>query len=424
MKIEIKDITQCEKEITVTVDKDEALQEYNKVLRKFKNYVVIPGFRKGKAPLNMIERNYSEHAKEEFYNQKLGEFYKKAIDEKKQNPINQGELTDVKWEKGKELVATFKYEIMPTINVEKFKGLKVPFEETKFQKKMVDDTIEDFRQKTATEETVEKAEKGDLITAKIKFLDDEDNVTKDFQRVFALDDNSYSKTFNKNLSGCKVGDEIKTILFTNSQESEDDEIGEDIKDREFLVEIKEIKRKILPELNDDFAKDLEYDSLKDLKNKIEEELKKKLAKDNAERKQQSIATALVENNPFDVPASMVKNYAENMAKPYAEQYKIELEKITPMYEKIAEFQLKNHFIIDTLKKSQEIELTDEDKEAAIKEAAENLNMEVDKYKEMYKKQIESDDFKYALEEKKLMDMIEKSSKFVPYPKEEKKKEEK
>lgn len=424
MKIEIKDITQCEKEITVTVDKNEALQEYNKVLRNFKNYVVIPGFRKGKAPLNMIERTYGDHAKEEFYNQKLGEFYKKAIDEKEQNPINQGELTDVKWEKGKELVATFKYEIMPTINVDKFEGLEVPFEETEFQKQMVDDTIEDFRQKTATEEKVETAEKGDIITAQVKFLDDEGNVTKEVQRVFALEDNSYSKTFNKNLSGCKVGDEIKTKLFTKSQQSEDEEIGEDIKDREFLVEVKEIKRKVLPELNDDFAKDLEYNSLKDLKEKIEEELKKKLAKDNAERKSQSIATALVENNPFDVPTSMVKNYAENMAKPYAEQYKIELEKIAPMYEKIAEFQLKNHFIIDALKKTQEIEVTDEDKEAAIKEAAENLNMEVDKYKEMYKKQIESDDFKYALEEKKLMDMIETSCKFVPYPKEEKKKEEK
>lgn len=420
MKIDIKNLAQCQKELVLTIDKDEALQEYNKVLRKFKNYVVIPGFRKGKAPLNLIERTYSEHAKEEFYNQKLGEYYKEAIDEKKEKPINQGELSDVKWEKGEELVATFIFEVMPEIKIEKYKNLEIPYEEVKFRKKMVDDTIEDFRQKTATEESVEIAEKDDLITAQLKFLDDEENVTKQVQRQFTLDNNSYSKSFNNKMIGGKKGDEIITKLFTKTQDSDDKEIGSDIKDREFLVEITDIKRKILPELNDEFAKDLEYDSLADLKKKIEEELKKKLAKDNAERKRQSIASALVEANPLEVPKSMVKNYAENMAKPYAEQYKMDLDKIAPMYESVAEFQIINHFIIEELKKIEKIELSDEDKEAAIKEAAENLNMEIAKYKEMYKKQIESDDFKYALQEKKLMDMIENSCKFVPYPKEEKK----
>jgi trigger factor len=71
-----------------------------------------------------------------------------------------------------------------------------------------------------------------------------------------------------------------------------------------------------------------------------------------------------------------------------------------------------------------IEVAEEDKEAAIKEAAENLNLEIDKYKEMYKKQIESDEFNLALQEKKLMTLIENSCKFVPYPKEEKNNEEK
>ena len=109
MKIEIKDISESVKELIININAEEALKEYNKILKKFKNYVVMPGFRKGKAPVDMIERNYGEHAKEEFYNQKLGDYYKTAIDEKKLKPVNQGEATNVEWEKGKDLIATFKY---------------------------------------------------------------------------------------------------------------------------------------------------------------------------------------------------------------------------------------------------------------------------------------------------------------------------
>lgn len=419
MKTELKDISQCEKELTITIDSQEALDEYNKILNSFKNHLAMPGFRKGKAPLSMIERTYGEHAKEEFYNQKLGDFYKKAIDEKDVKPINQGEATKVEWEKGKDLVATFKFEVMPEIKIEKYKNLKVPFEETKFKKEMVDATIEDFRYRMGNEITPETAEENDFIKAIIKFLDDEGKITKEIEREFILGDNSYSKSFNIKLTWLKVDDEIKTKLFAKDQKTTDNEINEKFINKEFLVKIKSIKRRILPELNDEFAKDLEYNSLKELRKKVTEELKLKLKKENKERMRSSIIIKIIEENPFDVPKSVITNYAESLAKPYVKKYKIELEKIIPMYMGIAEYNLKSHLILEELKKKEKIEITDEDKEEIIKEAADNLKMKLDKYKEMYKKQIKSDEFKFAVEERKLIKFLEKHSKFVPYPKEKK-----
>ena len=246
MKIEIKDISESIKELNITIDAEEALKEYNKVLQKFKNYVAMPGFRKGKAPVAMIERNYGEHAKEEFFNQKLGDYYKAAIDEKKIKPVNQGEAINVEWEKGKDLKATFKYEMMPDIKVEKYKGLKIPYEETKFKKDMIDATIEDFRLRMANEITPDTSEEGDIIKATIKFLDDNDVVTKEIEREFTLGTNSYSKPFNEKLTGVKAEDEVKTKLFTKSQDSSDNEISSDLKDRDFLVKVISIKRKELP----------------------------------------------------------------------------------------------------------------------------------------------------------------------------------
>ena len=144
MKIKINDITQCEKELVLTIDAKDASADYNSVLAKFKNYVTIPGFRKGKAPLGKVERMYGDHAKEEFYNQKIGDYFKKALEERQINPVNQGEAKDVKWEKGTDLVVTFSYEIMPEVKVSKYKELEVPFEKTKFKKAMIDETIEEY----------------------------------------------------------------------------------------------------------------------------------------------------------------------------------------------------------------------------------------------------------------------------------------
>jgi FKBP-type peptidyl-prolyl cis-trans isomerase (trigger factor) len=119
---------------------------------------------------------------------------------------------------------------------------------------------------------------------------------------------------------------------------------------------------------------------------------------------------------------MIRNYAENLAKPTAEQYKMDIQQIVPMYMQMAEYSIKSHFILEQIKKLEKVEISDELREETIKEAAENMKMEVAQYKKLYKKQIESEDFTLAVEERVLMDNLEKYSKIVPYPKAEEKKE--
>ena len=417
MKTSIKEISQCVRELTITIESENVLADYNKIVNQFKNYVAIPGFRKGKAPLSMIEKSFGPQIKNEFYNQKLGEYYKEAIDAEKIHPINQGEASEFEWEKGNDLVVTFKYEVMPEIKVKKYKELKIPFEPVKFKKEMVEATLDEYRNKMATETPVETAEAGNIIDAAFKFLGDNDEVTKEVNRKFVLGENQYSKSLNTNLTGAKVDDEFKMKLFTKSQKSEDVDIDDSIKDRDFLVKITAIKRKDIPDINDDFAKDLEYDSLKDLNNKVEIELKAKIEEDNKNNMKSAVLAQLIDENSFELPQSIVKQVAENMAKPYAEQYKMELDQMTNMYMGVAEFNLKGHYLVEEIKKIEKINISDYEKEALIIKAAENVKMDIDKYKKMYKNQIESSDFTYAAEEDKVIELITKSSKFVALPKE-------
>ena len=420
MKTSIKETSQCVRELTITIESENAIADYNKIVNQFKKYVAIPGFRKGKAPISMIEKSFGPQIKDEFYNQKLGEYYKEAIDAENIHPINQGEASDFEWEKGKDLVVTFKYEVMPEIKVNKYKSLEIPFEPVKFKKDMIDATLDEYRNKMATETPVEISETGCIIDATLKFLDENDKVTKEVNRKFVLGENQYSKSFNTKLTNLKVDDEVKTKLFTKSQKSEDSEIDNSIKDRDFLVKINTIKLKVIPEINDDFAKDLEYDSLKDLNSKVEEELKGKIEEDNKNNMKSAVLAQLIDENSFELPQSIVKQVAENMAKPYAEAYKMELDQMTQMYMSVAEFNLKGHYLIDEIKKLEDINISDEEKEIIIKEAAENVKMDIEKYKKMYKKQIESSDFTYAAEEDKVIEIIKESSRFVALPKESKK----
>lgn len=420
MKTIIKEISQCVKELTITIESENVLADYNKIVNQFKNYVAIPGFRKGKAPISMIEKSFGPQIKDEFYNQKLGEYYKEAIDAEEIHPINQGEASEFEWEKGNDLVVTFKYEVMPEIKVNKYKGLEIPFEPVKFKKEMVEATLDEYRNKMATETPIETAEAGSIIDATFKFLGENDEVTKEVNRKFVLGENQYSKSLNTKLTGAKVDDEIKTKLFTKSQKSEDADIDNSIKDRDFLVKINAIKRRDIPNIDDDFAKDLEYDSLKDLNSKVEIELKAKIEEDNKNNSKTAVLAQLIDENSFELPQSIVKQVAENMAKPYAEQYKMELNQMTEMYMSVAEFNLKGHYLMDEIKKAEEIKISTEEKEDIILEAAENLKMDIEKYKKMYKNQIESSDFTYAAEEDKIIELITKSSKFVALPKENKK----
>jgi len=417
MKTEIKKIDQCVRELIITVESDEVLKDYNSSLNQIKKNILVPGFRKGKAPIAMIERTYGDHLKDEFLNDKIKNYYEKAIEEIDLKPISPGEYKKVDWDKGKDLIASFHFEIFPEINITKYSDLEIPYEPYKFKKEMIDMRIDEFRNKLATLIDAESpSENGDIITAKVKFLDESDQITKEIDRQFLLGDNPYSEEFNKNLYGKNVDDEIKTKLFDDKQESQDKEIADSIKNKDFLVQITSIKRKQLPEIDDDLAKDLEFESLQEMKEKITEDLKIEIEIENKKALKESIINKLLEENQIDIPPSMKINYAREMAKSYSKSMKDDIEKMLPFFQEISEHNLKSHYLIQEILKKENIELTDEDKEAVIKEAAENLKMDVEKYKKMYKKQIDSEDFLFQIKENKLFEIIEKGSKFVPYPK--------
>ncbi len=411
MKKEFKEISQCVREMTLTVPAETAEKDYVKVLKDFRKYAAVPGFRKGKAPMSMVEKLYGAHAKEEFIKAKLPEYYTEAIDDDEMVPISQGQPLKWDWEKGKDFTATFRFEVKPEIKVDKYKELEVPFEKQELPDDAVDGTIEEMRRKMANIEETDKAvESGNIVNVDIQ-LPGEDGEYKDpFSRELAVGENQFSKEFNEKIIGLKKGEDFTAHLF----EPKEDDDSELLK-KEAKVTVNAVKVEVLPEIDDDLAKDADYDSLDEMKEKIVEELQKNLDKENERALKDAITMKLISENPFDVPPSLVENYAMNMAKPMAQQYNIPVEQLLEGYKKLAEMEIKKYYIIDELKKVETFEITEDDKKDMIDELSANMNMTAEEYSEKYKSFVGTPDFEEAIKEKKLYKLIEESSTFVKLP---------
>lgn len=413
MKREIKEIDQCTRELTITVESEKALEDYRKVLKKYQKLAAIPGFRKGKAPFSMVENMYGSYAQEEYVNEYMESYYQKALDEGDIQPVSAAEPVKVDWKKGQDFVAVFKFDVKPDFEIQKYLDLEIPFEEVVLTDEAVDHTIEEMRKKMGTiEEIKEEISNGDLVTISFTFPEMEGENKTPIEREIEVGNHQYIEALDDELIGRRAGEVVESILFA---EKEGEEKSNKFANQKARIEIKKVKTNVMPKLDDEFAKDADYENLAEMKEKIREELQADITRRNKETYDESVTYTLIKENPFKVPNALIESYAKDMAKPAADAYNIPIDKLLPQYRMMAEIQIKKFYILDKLKQIENIEVNENDLEEMITEAAMNLNISVEEYKEKYKAVIDGERFKDAIIDKKIYDLIKASSKTVPYP---------
>ncbi len=408
MNTDIKKISQCNIELTVNVNADEIIKDYRKNLSQINKMVVVPGFRKGKAPISMIETIYGDKIIEDFKTDSLEKYFKEAIKDVEEKPVSEVIPKSVDWEKGKDFVAVYQYEISPKVDIQKYSDLEIEFNDvldidsavdeelTKIQSQMAKVEIE--TNPIANENMVELSYSHNGKEGKINCL-------------VGSDDNTES--LNKNILGKVKGDKFTAEI----------KIDEEIVECELTVE--NVWKKVTPELNDEFAKSANYENLEDMKEKIRKEVEVSAKRNYRYAKDDAIIKAVIKANPFEVPQSIVVNRANEMAKPLAEAYKLEVSKIAPSYYQMAETQIKRIYILNDLTEKMNIKVEEypEVKDNLIKSFAEESNLTPEEFIEKNEKYLKSEDFLYSLKSQIVLHLIEKSSKFVEPKVEEKIEEE-
>lgn len=318
MKAKVEKIETNVVKLEITVEAEKFNAALTKAYNKNKTRYNIPGFRKGKVPMAMVKKFYGvEVFYDDAINFAIDESYGEALTTENIRPVDYPKIDIVELGEGKEFVYTATVTVYPEIELGEYKGLDIKKPVYEVEEAEVEKQINDMREKNArVEEKAEGAtiEKGDIAVIDFKgFIDDvafDGGEGNDYS--LEIGSGTFIDNFEDQLIGLKVGDKKDVNVSFPENYGRDELNGKPAK---FEVEVKGIKVKELPELDDEFAKDVSaVESLAELKENIKKNLEKS-NNDKAEREfEEAVITAIIENSKMDVPEAMISKEIDAMMK--------------------------------------------------------------------------------------------------------------
>jgi trigger factor len=390
VKVEIKEISQVVSELTLTVEADKVNKDYKKALQKVSKMAPpIPGFRKGKAPLSAVEKNYGEYVKEELYRDGVDKYLKEAIEENDIKSISEFYPMSYEWNKGEDLVAVFKYEVNPEIKLENVDGIQVPF-----KAKTIDDAVDEYlaEMKSKNSQMVEVADavqNNDSAEFELTFTHEGEEKVEVVTVPISQDQEDHSAIVDDAI-GKKIGDKFSSEIAAYSIQSVK------LKDGNAKVEVNamvnSIQRLQEPEIDDAFAKSLDYDNIIAMRTSLAQELALKNEKANQNELNKKLMESIINENDFQVPNIIVANEAYRQAKMYM-QGKEPDEQMIKILSQIVTPQVKEIYIYEALRKEYALEITEEQVNTLVESLAGLEELTVEEFKEEHKDLFEDDRIK-------------------------------
>ena len=393
IKVEKTDKTN-EVKLTFTVEAKIFEDGMKKVYTKTAKYFNIPGFRKGKAPMSLIEKTYgSSIFYEDTFNEVVPEIYEKELKENGIEAVSRPEIEITQMEKGKDLIFTAVVQTKPEVKLGKYKGIELEKGDVSVVAADVKKELDQMAEKNARLVTVDNRAVKNKDIAVIDFEGFVDGKAfeggKAEKHELEIGSKTFIPGFEDQVIGMKI-DEEKDINVKFPEEYFSKELAG--KDATFKVKLHEIKVKELPTVDDEFAKDVsEFDTLKDLKASIKERLVEE-KKNQAKYQLESDAIKTVsDNTKVEIPSGMIETEIDNMLKEIdgrlayqglnLEQYLKMLNKseddMRKEYEPQAAESVKTRLVLEAIVKAEKIEATDKDVEAKVKEMAANYGRKED-----------------------------------------------
>ena len=400
---------------------DEAIM---KVYTKSAKYFNIPGFRKGKAPFNIVERMYGDEIfYEDAFNELVPPIYDKEIEENKLEVVSRPDIHIENMKKGEDLVFTATVQTKPEVVLGQYKGVELKKVEYKVTDEDVNHELEHMQEHNSRIITVEDRPVKEKDIAVIDFEGFVDGKAfeggKAENHELEIGSNTFIPGFEEQIIGMKAGEE-KDIKVTFPE----DYFSKDLAGKEatFKVKLHEIKEKKLPTLDDEFAKDVsEFDTLNDLKTSIKEK-KQAQNDDRAKHETESLAIEAVSNNtPIDIPSGMIETEIDAMIRDLEQQLSyqgINLDQYLHMinktrkeiednYKEQAEKNVKSRLVLEAIIKEEKLEASDDEVSAKIKEMATNYGR---KEEELNKNEALKEYLANNIKTEKAIDLIVKNAK--------------
>ncbi len=386
--------------LDITVPAKEAADAYNNAVKRISQYVNIDGFRKGKAPRELVERHVGvDRIKQEALEGIMPRVLSQAIDENKLDVITQPYITSYNYNIGEDLKVVAKVETRPEVTLGDYKGLTVDVEDSVIADDAMDRALENLRTQHAESKIITDRETKDTDIVKIDFdgYVGEEKIKGGEGKNYSLDlaHSTFIPGFAEQLVGKKLNDEF-TIEVTFPEDYHDEKLKG--QKANFKIKINEISEKILPELNDEFvAKVGPFKTVDDLKADIQKYLDQSRENANKNNSENEIFKAAIANAKVEIPQSMIDREAQSLLAEYKNRLAaqgISWEMLTKAQgekelldnlNEDAKTRIKNSLVIDKIAKVEKIELerADLDKKFTELSAAYRISQQ-DLYKQISK----------------------------------------
>ncbi len=303
----------CKRELTIEIPAEVVSAESESVVNRYHKLARIPGFRKGKVPASIVRQRFAEEIKNEIVEALVPRYFRQETEKQNLLPVSQPRVTDLHLHEGEPLKFTASFEVLPDFKVAPYQDLQIPHLDSNVSDEDVETALNNLRQQHATYTAVDEERTltdGDFAVVSFKGTPKEGEQDADSKPVevdevmVEIGGENTIPEFSENLRGAKSGE----------QRSFDVKYADDFSDKRlagksmtYEVDVKGIKTRAVPELNDEFAKELsaDFNSLDELRNRLRENMKAEKQHEAEHQGKDKIVEELVKRNDFPVPEAML-----------------------------------------------------------------------------------------------------------------------
>jgi len=375
IKVEKKEGSQIT--FDIEVPKETVNQLFSKAFKKIVKDVEVPGFRKGRVPRKIFEQKYGkEPIEEEATKQLYALVYEKILKEENITPITYPRMEVLKLSEDEDALLKVEVVTKPEVKLGNYKGVKVKGNKIKVEEKEIKEQLERLQKINAEYPPLlenRPTQEGDWLALEMRPASGEiPYLRQDTESIwYKLGSDQLPPSFHRELLGAKIGDEKLIETTIPSDHPRRELAGKKIR---LNVKVKDIRKERLPELNDEFAKKLNFENMQALKERIKKELESFKGKREEERIKAEIVEKIVKNSKVDIPPLLLeeeteeklKNLEEELRKKgidlesYLNQQKMSKESLEKILREQAEFELKTLFVLDKIAQEEKIEVSDEE----------------------------------------------------------------
>jgi trigger factor len=398
MKASVEEISSIKKKVSIEIPEDQVTQEVESFYKDLGKKAKIKGFRPGKVPRDILERYFKDYIKAEVIQKLIQDTYPQALSEADLQPVSPPVIDPGEFENGKPFQYSAVIEVKPDIKLEGYTGLKIEGKKEEVKDEEVGERLKALQNLHANLKAISEArpiQAGDYV-----IIDYEASLGgKPLEGGKAIDftvevgSGQFIPALEEKLIGLKPEEEKEIEVSFPEDYGYKKWAGKTIS---FHVKIKEIKEKILPPLDDEFAKDLgDYASFEELKAKLKGEIEKEKELGLERQLKDQVVDQLLEANPFEVPDSLVEEQAKAMVSDTKlrlaaqgvvfKNLSVSEEKLQEDYKVMAQKQVRTFLILEKIAGQEGIAVTDDEADDRLREMSERMHQKFDVVKRYYEK---------------------------------------